>query len=54
MTAEEWAEITLRLLRQCWIYGTQNDRRELLAIKARIEEALESRQETRRDYDHQP
>lgn len=49
MTAEEWAEITLRLLRQCWIYGTQNDRRELLCIKKRIEEELQSRQGDNRD-----
>ena len=39
MTAEEWAELALALLRQCWIYGTQNDRRELLAIQERIHAA---------------
>jgi hypothetical protein len=49
VTAEEWAEITLRLLRQCWIYGTQTDRRELLCIKKRIEEELQSDQETKGD-----
>ena len=39
MTSEEWAEIALALLRQCWLYATQNDRRELLAVKERIEAA---------------
>lgn len=39
MTSEEWAEIALALLRQCWIYGTQNDRRELLILQERIEAA---------------
>lgn len=42
MTAEEWAELTLLLWRQCWMYGTQTDRRELLTIKARIEAELQS------------
>lgn len=40
MTAEEWAELSLLLWRQAWMYGTQNDRRELLLIKARIEAAI--------------
>ena len=39
MTTDEWAELALALLRQCWIYGTQNDRRELLILKERIEAA---------------
>lgn len=39
MTDAEWLEVFDLLWRQCWIYGTQNDRRELLAIKARIEAA---------------
>lgn len=38
MTDEEWLEVFDLLWRMCWIYaGTQNDRRELLEIKARIE-----------------
>ena len=37
MTDEEWLEVFDLLWRQCWMYGTQNDRRELLAIKARID-----------------
>jgi hypothetical protein len=40
VTNDEWVSLAMLLWRQCWRYGTQNDRRELLAIKARIEAAV--------------
>jgi hypothetical protein len=40
MSDDEWVSLALLLWQQCWRYGTQNDRRELLAIKARIEAAV--------------
>jgi hypothetical protein len=43
MTDEEWFEVYELLWHAAWLYGTQNDRRELLAIKARIEAAMSLR-----------
>jgi hypothetical protein len=45
MTNEEWLEVFDLLWRTCWMYATQNDRRELLIIKARIEAAQLTRGE---------
>lgn len=39
MTEAEWADLALQLWQWCWPYGTQQDRAELLLIKARIEAA---------------
>ena len=42
MTDEEWADLALLLWQWCWPYGTQQDKAELLVIKARIEAAVSS------------
>lgn len=44
MTPEEWAALVAYLVNWCWPYATQNERQELLKIRAIVAVVLEGGQ----------
>ena len=41
MTAQEWAELVTYLINWCWPYATQNERQELVTLRAVVAATLE-------------